>query len=272
MGGLKPDFGLKLKADGFAEVPHSFYRVQVSHLSVSGGGLYTFTINRMYGGSEYVMSLDFDATMLAQLLALAPDRTVALRSTITSAKPGQTIEIGPPIVADIEARVGTVQNTSGETFAPLNVCRVAVLAEAPPSPSRPTRRESRFGQFMRDAGDRPYRELVEHHLRKESTEQLRIASLGEISRLAAHLRDRAVVFIDAVNAAVGYSKAFWASATCRDAFDTFVEIARDVFGDTNVPESDEELSFILLQLPTLSFAYSASDQREQREFMGIRTG
>lgn len=138
--------------------------------------------------------------------------------------------------------------------------------------------KSRIAELIEGAGSKPYRALVEHHVRRQSEHQLRTASLGEIDQLPEDLRPRVMTFIDVVNERVGYDREFWATANCREAYDRFVELAAEVFrGHTfvGVPGDplwleDEELAFQLFQIPTLSFAYSASSQRAQRRFMGIR--
>jgi hypothetical protein len=64
------------------------------------------------------------------------------------------------------------------------------------------------------------------------------------------------------------------------SLDRFIKLAIDVFADEEFigqPDDplwlqDEELAMQLFQIPTLSFAYSASSQRAQRRFMGIRKG
>ena len=131
---------------------------------------------------------------------------------------------------------------------------------------------------MEGAGSKRYRTLVEQHIRRQSEQQLRTASLGEIAQLPEGLQPQAITFIDVVNERVGSDREFWATATCRDAYDRFVELAVDVFEGhplVGVPGDplwleDEELAFQLFQIPTLSFA--ASSQRAQRRFMGIRKG
>ena len=68
--------------------------------------------------------------------------------------------------------------------------------------------------------------------------------------------------------------------TCREAFQAIIEIAveslpigdRVASANEALEPSNHELAFGLLQICTLGFAYSASTQRQQREFMGIRKG
>ena len=138
--------------------------------------------------------------------------------------------------------------------------------------------ESRLVQFMRDAGDRPYRDLVEHHLQRQSEHQLRDAAMGETLLLPAELQPHAMAYIDAVNETIGCDRGFWATATCREAlgrlidaaFDSF-PISRSISSKTAMLEPENQnLTFQFFEIATLSFAYSASSQQAQRRFMGIR--
>lgn len=87
-------------------------------------------------------------------------------------------------------------------------------------------------------------------------------------------------YIDAANLSLARNQVFWQSATCHEAAEQLVRIAASLFSlPTPVDSfadflSDEsgEMSFTLFQIATLSFAYSASSQRAQRKFMGIRKG
>jgi hypothetical protein len=140
--------------------------------------------------------------------------------------------------------------------------------------------ESRLAEFLKDAGDRPYRELVEHHLRRQSWRHLRDAAIGETLLLPADLRPHAMGYIDVVSERLGHDRAFWATATCRAALDRVIDAAFDSFPIPTAilskaamlePEN-HDLTFQFFQIATLSFAYSASSQRAQRRFMGIRMG
>ena len=87
-------------------------------------------------------------------------------------------------------------------------------------------------------------------------------------------------YIDVTNRQLAYDQEFWSRVTCREAFEAIIEIAIESMpiGDkvASVNEalepSNHELAFGLFQICTLSFAYSASTQRKQRQFMGIRKG
>ena len=77
--------------------------------------------------------------------------------------------------------------------------------------------KSRIAELMEGAGSKPYRALVEHHIRRQSQHQLRTASAGEIDQLPEDLRPHAITFIDVVNERVGCDRKFWATANCREA-------------------------------------------------------
>jgi hypothetical protein len=135
-------------------------------------------------------------------------------------------------------------------------------------------------EFLREVGDRPYRELVQHHIRKTGTRKLKQAVLGESQSLPQQLQVRIIDYIDETNARFAYDQAFWAQATCRHAFEQIIDAAIHVLPLRGIIESiddalkprNQELAFQLFQISTLSFAYSASTQRQQRKFMGIRKG
>ena len=86
---------------------------------------------------------------------------------------------------------------------------------------------------MDDAGNRAYRDQVEHHLRPQSERELHAASLGEIVALRANMRPSAEIgSIDMANRATLSIPKFWSTATYRRRC-TIVsfEAAIDVFKD-----------------------------------------
>ena len=140
--------------------------------------------------------------------------------------------------------------------------------------------EQLVSDFLQGAGDRPYRKLVEYHIRKKSTEKLSAACMGTTELLPENLRASIKRYIDVTNMLYGHNQNFWQDATCRDAFLSIIEAAIEVvpigdfIGSTDdaFRTENQELAFNLFQITTLSFAYSASSQRRQRSFMGIRKG
>jgi hypothetical protein len=134
--------------------------------------------------------------------------------------------------------------------------------------------------FLRSTGDKSYRTFVEYHLRRQSTERLKEAGLGETLLLPDEYRQHIEVFIDAINGRLGYDKEFWRVATCRQAFDLIMDTAIQIFPILDdmpsrkalLKSENQEILYGLFQIATANFAYSASYQRGMRKFMGIRKG
>lgn len=140
--------------------------------------------------------------------------------------------------------------------------------------------QSQLEQFLEGAASRPYRKLVEHHLKRSSASELMEASLGETALLPEDLQGLVMDYIDETNTRFAYHADFWAHTTCQEAFEKILDVAISVFPlkdriksveDAMKPEN-HDLAFGLFQMPTINFAYSASMQRDQRKFMGIRKG
>ena len=87
-------------------------------------------------------------------------------------------------------------------------------------------------------------------------------------------------YIDITNIRFSSDQAFWKEANCKQAFETIIETAINFLPiKDHIPtiqaayeRENQELAFQLFQIPTLSFAYSASTQKAQRKFMGIKKG
>lgn len=135
---------------------------------------------------------------------------------------------------------------------------------------------SEFRSFLADAGDRPYRELIRHHIDRQSKSQLQAAGAGELESLGPEMKARGIDFVDDLNSALARDRDFWKTATCRGAYERVVAVANRTFGRDADPErlleTDPSLAWCLFQISTISFAYSASDQRAQQRFMGIARG
>ena len=138
----------------------------------------------------------------------------------------------------------------------------------------------KLDEFLEDAGGRPYRQLIQHHIRKQDVRQLMAAAVGETDLLPSELRSDVMSFVDTLNAELLTSRNFWRTATCRDAIDRVLRMANQHFGlnlqvpvhPRAMPATDQDIAIGLFQIATLSFAYTAVDQEEAREFMGIRKG
>ena len=137
-----------------------------------------------------------------------------------------------------------------------------------------------LSEFLRDAGDRLYRKLVQHQIRQRSERQLRDALEEAVRTLPTDLQPYVAAFVHDVHLMFDDHQHYWRTATCRIALDL---ILKGAFGTIPMPNSipskaamlepkNERFAFQLFQIATLSFACSAASQREQRRFMGIRKG
>ncbi|MGH7828483.1 MAG: hypothetical protein ACREQ7_25290 [Candidatus Binatia bacterium] len=138
----------------------------------------------------------------------------------------------------------------------------------------------RLYEFLADAASRPYRDLVQHHVRHQSKAQLLAASVAEVDLLPPELKPLAERFIDLVNERILRDQVFWQTVPCQGAVDAIISLANEHFGiSLPVPADpkamsgvEQELAFGIFQIATLTFAYNAVDQKALREFMGIRKG
>lgn len=129
-----------------------------------------------------------------------------------------------------------------------------------------------LADFLASAGHKPYRELIEHHMRRQSTQQLMDGAMGETSMVPTEWQPHVLEYIDAVNSLIGYDSDFWRTATCRGAYEIVMNAAQQTFPGLDAKTQSETVLFGMFQIVTLNFAYSASTQRSQRKFMGIRKG
>ena len=139
---------------------------------------------------------------------------------------------------------------------------------------------SEFAEFLRNAGPKPYRELIQHHLRDQSTQQMQAGMAGTIELLPEAAREHVTEYIDAVNGRIGYDHNFWMHADVKTAFGFIIQeaiktlnVGQWLSAEKDAYQSENhELAFNLFQIPTLNFAYSAWMDKRQRKFMGIRKG
>ena len=93
-------------------------------------------------------------------------------------------------------------------------------------------------------------------------------------------RDHAQSAFMLMTGAFTYNQEFWQSTSCARASTAFWIIAAQTYKSDEAEScccyplsvKNHALAFSLLQIATLSFAYSASLQPKQRRFMGIRKG
>lgn len=118
------------------------------------------------------------------------------------------------------------------------------------------------------AGTR-FRELIQHHLRRQSQPK-RIEGLqGTIELLPGDARGVAEGFIDRWNAHV-YDQGFWQRDT-SEVFDDIIADARTVLRPLDLG-TDDEAAFNLFNIVVMNYAYSAYDQPKMRKFMRISGG
>ena len=135
----------------------------------------------------------------------------------------------------------------------------------------------KLSQFLLDAGERPFRELVRHHLERQSATQMQQAVMGEASALPKELQPMVESYIDELNEQLLPRREFWQKSTCRDAVNVVLNLRNEHLGlSFELPVDvakmsgvEQELALELFQIATLSFAYSAVDQPAARKFMGI---
>ena len=104
--------------------------------------------------------------------------------------------------------------------------------------------------------------------------------MGTVEFLPEDAQKHVIEFIDAVNERIGYDQHFWKYGDVNTAFGFIIQEAIKTLNvgqwisaerDAYQPEN-HELAFNLFQIATLSFAYSASMDKKQRKFMGVRKG
>ena len=137
----------------------------------------------------------------------------------------------------------------------------------------------RLSQFLLDAGERPFRELVRRHLERQSATQMRQAVMDESSALPKELQPMVESYIDELNEQLLPRCEFWQKSTCRDAVNAVLDLCNEHLGlsfelpvdAAKMSGVDQELAVELFQIATLNFAYIAVDQPSARKFMGIPT-
>lgn len=137
-----------------------------------------------------------------------------------------------------------------------------------------------LAEFLRDAGPRKYRDLVQLHIKKQSIPQLMAGANGTVEMLPEATQKNVMEFIDAVNSRIGYDQNFWKHGDVKTAFGFIIQEAIKVLDVEESLKSEQdaynaenhELAFNLFQIATLNFAYSAAQDKKQRKFMGIKKG
>ncbi|MGH2350371.1 MAG: hypothetical protein ACRDI2_10490 [Chloroflexota bacterium] len=146
-----------------------------------------------------------------------------------------------------------------------------------PSPTGPTGesqsssvpRPVDLQQLRMGFAGRRFAELIQHHIRRQSTQQIAAGSIGTTDLLPTAAHALAEAFIDRLNARI-YDGQFWRT-DCAIVFDAMIVDGREVLTAAAVPTDDETL-FHMFQLVTMSYALAAAEQPQMRKLMGIRKG
>jgi hypothetical protein len=118
----KPDYGLRLLREGISpHVDQYFYDFRLYSLSVLGPGEYSTMVEMPYAGEMHALSLDFDETHLARILAKAPEQLRASLIAQLAADPAtpHTIDFEGEVSFGVRARLGKIQTVQRESFVPL---------------------------------------------------------------------------------------------------------------------------------------------------------
>ncbi|HNT90981.1 MAG TPA: hypothetical protein PKO01_04635 [Smithellaceae bacterium] len=114
---------------------------------------------------------------------------------------------------------------------------------------------------------RPFSQLVDHHLRRQSQDQ-RIQGINDtIAMFPEQARGLVEGFIDRWNLRA-YKQVFWRMNTAS-VFDEIMADAKNVLDEAGLQPDDETL-FNMFNIIVLSYAHRACDQPKMREFMGLR--
>lgn len=126
-----------------------------------------------------------------------------------------------------------------------------------------------MNQFRTGVKGKPYKALIQHHLKKQNDNDRNLGILGTIEMIPLEIHQALEDYIDRWNLR-GYDKHFWIT-DCADVFDEMIQDARAVLQYSGMPEEDEIL-FNFFQVVTLNFASMASEQPKLRKFAGIKKG
>jgi hypothetical protein len=114
-----------------------------------------------------------------------------------------------------------------------------------------------------------YRELVQHHIRRQSLHDLETGVAGTLQLLPKSVLSGMEIGIDEWNETARH-EGFWKTDTV-EVFDLMLDTARRLFLLHNASATDEDL-FNVFQVFVLTHAIAASENRDLRKFAGIRKG
>jgi len=115
---------------------------------------------------------------------------------------------------------------------------------------------------------KPFRELVEYHLRRMGQDQRTNAVLGTVELLSPSAKPLAEKFIDRWSIPA-WDQEFWDTDTAS-VFNDIIEDARKVLIEAGATIDDDTL-FNMFNVVVMNFACRAHDQPKVRELIGGRT-
>jgi hypothetical protein len=117
----KPDFGIRLLNDGIKQnVNQNFNDFHMFSLTVLGAGEYSTMTEIQFDGQLYALSLDFNKTILKDILYKAPKNISNILKNEISKDPNtlRTIDFEGEVVFGVRARLGELQRAQNESFVP----------------------------------------------------------------------------------------------------------------------------------------------------------
>lgn len=124
-------------------------------------------------------------------------------------------------------------------------------------------------EFKKGLVGKPYKSLIQYHIKKQNSQKIDNAIKGTISLLPNGMHNVAEIIIDFWNSRA-QEKTFWE----RDCADVFDEVTWETaaIAEKRGLETNAEALFNVFQIVTLNFAFMASTQPNLRKFAGIKKG
>jgi hypothetical protein len=137
-----------------------------------------------------------------------------------------------------------------------------------------------LSDFLDGSGSKPYRKLVEQHLRASSEKDILADLQAQLELLPQSALNHIMGFLDLTRTKLGSDRSFWSTATCRNAADLIAGAVGEALPRENFMESfastmrdgKTDLPLVFFRAATLNFAHMASCQPEWRKVMGVRKG
>lgn len=119
---FKPDYGLKLLSSGTSRSTNlHFCDFRLYSLTILGRGDYSTMVEIPVDGQVYAMSLDFNQSILDQILCKAPHEISSYLNGELLRDPNtlRTIDFNGEVVFGVRAQLGELQRAQEEQFVPL---------------------------------------------------------------------------------------------------------------------------------------------------------